>query len=220
MATDFAKLDELLDVGGAIPLAAMRDLTVAERGELERRWASSRPQRTEAQAVVSAAPVVPAASPRSVEAKPASSEADVQAAVTYLAERRRELGLEPSHDKRPALPVGDLEADIVNRWKTDPAVRQEFRALEIYSSFRFGVRDGRIRGYDSNGEKLDRRDPIALAILAGDSEDREAGCDFRQPVSVRARQVWKLNPKVRAEFGDVEERYVAARIHAERSRRS
>lgn len=42
MATDFSRLDELMD-GGAIPLAAMSDLTTAERAEPERRWAAARP---------------------------------------------------------------------------------------------------------------------------------------------------------------------------------
>jgi hypothetical protein len=160
-----------------------------------------------------------AALPR-VEARPAPSAAEVNAATDFIEQRKRELGLEPSHDKRPAVPVGDLEQDIVARWKSEPAIRSEFRSIEAYAGWRRGIRDGTIGGYDSHGEKLQRTDPVARAILDGDEEDRLAAVDYRLPVEARARQVWRLNPKVRTEFGDVEERYIAARVHAERSRRA
>jgi hypothetical protein len=157
-------------------------------------------------------------------ARPAPSAADVKAATDYLEQRKREIGIatDPTMGLNASspIPVGDLEQDIVARWKNEPTIRAEFRTLETYAGFRKGIADGTIKGFDANGEKLDHCDPVQQALKQAAEEDRAAGVDPRLPVSVRARQVWGLNPKVRAEFGDVEERYVAARIHAERSRRA
>jgi hypothetical protein len=122
-------------------------------------------------------PAPPAAALPRVEAKPTPSAADVKAAMDYIAERRRELGLEPSHDKRPTVPVGDLEQDIARRWNEDKSVQEEFKpvgGLPAYSFFRHGIADGTIKGYDERGEKL-ARDPVARAILDADEDDRVAG---------------------------------------------
>lgn len=106
----------------------------------------------------------------------------------------------------------------MDRWKSDPAIRQDFRALEVYSSFRLGVASGTVKGFDASGEKLDRPRSDRSRNSPRRFGGSRAGCDFRQPVEVRARQVWGLNPKVRAEFGDDFERYLAWRRRAERSR--
>jgi hypothetical protein len=151
-------------------------------------------------------------------ARPSPSPEEVAEAIASIEQRKRELGLEPiRQDERPALPVGDLEQSVVDVWKTDAAVRAEFVSLERYSAFRKGVAARRIGGFDSQGEKLVRTDPVARAIHDGDEEDRTAGVDPRLPVETRARQVWGLNPQVRKEFGDVE-RYIEWRRRAERSR--
>jgi hypothetical protein len=130
----------------------------------------------------------------------------------------RELGIESARqEQQPAVPIGDLEQDVVARWKSEPAIRAKFRSLETYAAFRRGIAAGTIGGYDSHGDKLQRTDPVALAIRQADEEDRSAGVDPRLSVDVRAEQVYRLNARVRAEFREPAA-YTAWRKRVERFR--
>lgn len=148
------------------------------------------------------------------------SPAEVAKAVGKLNEYRRALGLLPCGTTAD-VDATALAEDVVTEWHNSSAPRREFGELAIYAAFRRGIADGTIKGFDADGKKLERRDPVACAILDSDAEDRAAGVDPRLPIEKRAEMVWNVTPTLRAEFEKMGgfDSYLEWRRRAERSRR-
>jgi hypothetical protein len=172
MATN-SRLAELLDMNGAISLAAMKTLAPEERGELQRRWTNSRPQR----AVVpeEASPKVPISQPQPVAtAKPTdpAREAEGNRLAALMIRWKEEAGLRkhyatfgaylidqgwsaqsgfaagpgsPAEHVSAATPRLPLADRAAHEWRYTPSIRTEFSdSFDRYLSFRRASEDGSV----------------------------------------------------------------------------